>query len=176
MLTYDRAVIKPDLKIVTAANQGKFLPLPPNPNPAILETSAEEVQTWSFTLEKPAENWFKSDFDATVWKSGPGVFGKDVPSIGTAWTSADIYLRREFTLPNPVPAKLILNVLHDEDAEIYLNGVLAAKVEKFVGTYVPVTISDEAMKALKPGKNIIAVHCHQTTGGQGIDVGISVVK
>ena len=176
LLTYDRAVIKPDLKIVTAANQGKFLPLPPNPNPAILETSAEEVQTWSFTLEKPAENWFKSDFDATVWKSGPGVFGKDVPSIGTAWTSADIYLRREFTLPNPVPAKLILNVLHDEDAEIYLNGVLAAKVEKFVGTYVPVTISDEAMKALKPGKNIIAVHCHQTTGGQGIDVGISVVK
>ena len=176
LLTYDRAIIKPDIAITTAANQGKFLPLPPDPDPAILATSQDEPMTWSYTTEPPAEDWFKPGFDASKWAIGRGVFGHEVGNIGTEWKTPDIYLRREFTLPDTIPAKLTLNVLHDENAEIYLNGVLAGKVEKFVGTYVPIPVSDEAMKALRPGKNSISVHCHQTTGGQSIDVGISVGK
>lgn len=35
LLTYDRSVMKPDVKIIAAANRGQFLPLPPQPEPRI---------------------------------------------------------------------------------------------------------------------------------------------
>ena len=65
-----------------------------------------------------------------------------------------------------------LQVFHDEDVEVYLNGVLALNLPGFVIDYDEFEISKEAARALQPGRNIIAVHCHQTTGGQGVDVGI----
>jgi hypothetical protein len=58
--------------------------------------------------------------------------------------------------------------------EVYLNGVLALKLFGFITDYDEFEISNEAASALQPGRNTIAVHCHQTTGGQGIDVGILV--
>ena len=45
-----------------------------------------------------------------------------------------------------------------------------------VTAYEEMPISAEARKALKPGKNVLAVHCHQNDGSQYIDVGIVAVK
>jgi hypothetical protein len=50
--------------------------------------------------------------------------------------------------------------------------MLAAKLPGFITDYDEVEISKEAAAALQAGRNTIAVHCHQTRGGQGIDVGI----
>ena len=58
-------------------------------------------------------------------------------------------------------------------AEIYINGVLAGKTTGFSSEYVNMPLTPEGLAALKPGKNQLSVHCHQITGGQYIDVGIS---
>ena len=172
LLTYDRAVIKPDAAIIAAANAGKFPLLPPNPNRDLVPTSQEEPATWRFTLEKPADDWTQTAFNDSAWKSGAAPFGHGY-AVGTDWTTGDIWIRREFTLPANLPAKLVLNVIHDEDVEIYINGVLAASATGYIGDYAALPMSEAARAALKPGKNSLAVHCHQTIGGQVIDVGIS---
>ncbi len=176
VLTYDRSVIKMDPKIVAAANRGQFLPLPPNPNPELVPTSADEAQTWRYTFSQPGADWFSSSFNDTTWKTGQAPFGHDIGNARTDWNTSDIWIRRTFTLPQTIPAKLNLLVTHDEDAQIYINGVLAATLTGFTGDYKSVPMSAEARAALKPGQNVMAVHVRQTVGGQGIDVGIDDVQ
>ena len=50
--------------------------------------------------------------------------------------------------------------------------MLAEKLDGFTQGYGEFGLSSEAQAALKPGKNVIAIHCHQTGGGQYIDAGI----
>jgi len=45
-------------------------------------------------------------------------------------------------------------------------------MSSFSTEYFETNIAPAALAALKPGLNRMAVHCHQTTGGQFIDVGI----
>jgi len=177
LLTYDRAVIKPDVAVIAAANKGRFAPLPPNPNPdmSLVPSSEEDGRTWQYTVNKPDDGWMKPAFDASDWKSSQGAFGQGTGSPRTEWRTSDIWLRREVELPAKLPAKMDFDVFHDEDVEIYLNGVLAATDNGFVTEYRKIPINAEGRAALKPGKNLIAVHCHQTVGGQYIDVGIAEV-
>jgi hypothetical protein len=177
LLTYDRAVIKVDLERVAAANRGDFAKAPELK--AVVPNSQQEGQAWRYTIEKPAAGWEKAEFDDKAWKEGPGGFGtQGTPGavVRTEWKTGDIWLRREFTMPEGPWGDLLLSLHHDEDAEIHINGVLALKVPGFVADYEDLPISAEARKALKPGKNVFAVHCHQTTGGQYIDVGLVEVK
>jgi hypothetical protein len=176
MLTYDRAVTKMDPKIVAAANRGQFLPLPPNPDPELVATSEEEPLLWRYTFDQPGNDWFSPNFSDANWQTGPAPFGHDAGGVRTPWATPDIWIRRQFTLPQAIPAKLNLLVKHDEEAQIYLNGVLAASVTGYNDSYAPVPMSVEARAALRPGQNVIAVHVHQTIGGQSIDVGIAPAK
>jgi hypothetical protein len=177
LMTYDREIIKMDLERVTAANKGDFSRAPIVRE--LVPTSREKAHTWRYTFTKPGEGWYKPGFDDSGWKEGPGGFGtKGTPGavVRTEWKTDDVWIRREVTLPEGPFGDLSLLLHHDEDAEIYLNGVLAAKVLGFITDYEEVPLSDEARAALKPGKNVIAVHCHQTTGGQYIDVGLVSVQ
>jgi len=176
LMTYDRAIIKPDLERVAAVNQGDFSKIPPPPIvKTLVPTSEKKAAEWRYTFDKPADDWMKPGFEDAAWKKGPGGFGtRATPGavVGTEWKTSDVWLRREITMPGGPFRKLSLRVHHDEDAEIYINGVLAGKFPGFTSEYVEAPLTPEGAAALKPGKNIIAVHCHQTGGGQCIDVGL----
>lgn len=176
MMTYDRALVKGDLEKIAAANRGEMPPLPPLK--VVVPTSQAEPANWQYTIEKPGDNWSKVDFDVSSWKTGPAGFGtRGTPGavIRTEWKTSDIWIRREIDLPAGDYGSALLIMHHDEDAEVYINGIRAARAGGFISDYEEVDISQEAKVSIKPGKNVIAVHCHQTTGGQYIDVGLSVV-
>jgi len=96
--------------------------------------------------------------------------------VRTEWNTSDIWLRRSFEWNESPGGNQRLTIHHDEDAEVYINAVLAAKVSGFTTDYEDVAMSVEANAALKKTGNIIAFHCHQTGGGQYIDVGIARVE
>jgi Glycosyl hydrolases family 2, sugar binding domain/Glycosyl hydrolases family 2, TIM barrel domain/Glycosyl hydrolases family 2 len=173
LMTYDREVIKLDPK--ETARWHKALYGPPPEIRTLVETSEKAPQAWRYTIEKPAAGWEKADFDAATWKEGKGGFGTAMTPgtfIGTEWKTGDIWIRRQAELTELPKGDVLLRIHHDEDAEIYINGVLAGKVGGFVTDYSFVPLTVEGRKAFKVGKNTIAVHCHQTGGGQYIDVGL----
>jgi hypothetical protein len=172
-LTYDRAVWKIDPDRAAAATARCFGPLPHLTT--VVLTAAQSPQTWRYTTTAPPEAWFKPDFDDASWGSGASSFGtRGTPgaAVGTVWDTADIWLRRTIDLDPAALSDPHLWIHHDEDAEVYLNGVLAARLKAYTTSYVPERLSAEARAALHKGRNVIAVHCHQTTGGQNIDVGL----
>ena len=174
MQTYDRAIAKIPPAILLAANRGgAFHP----PIKIILPDSLFGRSDWKYTVRQPEDDWNTIDYDASRWRTGVGGFGTPgTPGIylNTTWSTADIWLRRQFTLAPDDLSRLQLQVFHDEDVEIYLNGVLALKLPGFLTDYDDFDLPNEIKAVLHPGENTIAVHCHQTIGGQGVDVGILV--
>jgi hypothetical protein len=177
VMTYDRAVNKVIPERGAAVNSGKLPPVPVIKE--VVPTSQSKGVNWRYTFDQPAADWTKPGFRDSAWKEGPGGFGTEgTPGavVRTQWKTADIWLRRQFDWPADKAAKPVLLVHHDEDVEIYINGVLAGKAGGFISDYEEMAMTPEGPAALKPGKNVFAVHCHQTTGGQYVDVGIIGVK
>jgi hypothetical protein len=177
LMTYDREVLKFDA--ADMAKWHKDLYGPPPEVKVIVPTSEHERQKWRYTTEKPPADWLKPDFDASAWKEAEGGFGtKGTPGavIGTEWKTSDIWLRRTVDLAALPDGEVMLRLHHDDDAEVYINGVLAARATGFTTDYGPVPLTAAGRKAIQPGKNVIAIHCHQERGGQFIDAGLVVVK
>ena len=155
------------------------MPKPPVITELVPTSKAGPPAEWSYTITPPPDGWMAPSFDSLMWKTGPAGFGTSgTPGITlhTEWKTDDIWLRRVVTVPQSIPGRLVCYAYHDEDIEVYVNGILAAKEAGFVTTYVPLEITPAALKLLQPGARVtIAVHCHQTTGGQGIDVGLASI-
>jgi hypothetical protein len=160
---------------------GDWASMPMPPVILVIEPGSKpDGVVWRYTTDKPPAGWMKSGFNGRNWKEGPGGLGTEgTPGaiVRTRWDTPDIYARREITVPaNVDAASLQLYVHHDEDAEIYVNGILAAATHGFTTDYDTIEILPAAKASLKDGTNLLAVHCHQTTGGQYIDVGLATVK
>ncbi len=144
----------------------------------VIPTAQHAPVLWRYTITQPAPNWTKPDFDDSGWQEGPAGFGTPgTPNttVRTLWQTSDIWIRRECTLPDGAFPDLQVWAYHDEDMEVYINGVLAAQAPGYITDYELFALRPAARAALKPGKNVLAVHCHQTVGGQFIDVGLAEV-
>ncbi|HVX12197.1 MAG TPA: glycoside hydrolase family 2 TIM barrel-domain containing protein [Pirellulales bacterium] len=178
LLTYDRAIAKIPEERLAAAHERLYLP-PPKLRPAV-PTSQETASDWRYTTKRPSDDWMKAGFDDSSWRLGPAGFGtKQTPGtvVRTEWDTSDIWIRRTFDQAASGAGEGLLNdphlmVHHDEDAEIYINGVLAASLPGYTVGYGAFPMREEARAAIRAGKNVLAVHCKQTGGGQYIDVGI----
>ncbi|HTJ00553.1 MAG TPA: DUF4965 domain-containing protein [Dongiaceae bacterium] len=159
---------------------GNWAPMPKPPQiipviPAADTTPAE----WQYTTDKPAEGWAQADFDASGWKTGKSGFGvSETPSavVGTVWNTPDIWLRREVTLSADDLSNLQLWFHHDDDAQVYVNGTRVLRADGWTTAYEAFELRPRSRAAFKPGKNVIAIHCHQTGGGQYVDLGLVKVK
>ena len=153
---------------------GTYAPMPPQPIiTPVVATSEKQPARWKYTTENPGDNYFAADFNDANWKNGLAPFGHDLPGTHTKWTSNDLWVRRTVTVPAGNYPDLQLRIFHDEDADVYINGVLAASTSGFTTGYVNLDLTPEARAAIKVGgPNVLAAHVHQTVFGQFLDVGL----
>ncbi len=180
LMTYDREVLKMSAERVRAANLSLFLP-PPQLR-TVLPCAPQQAQTWKYQTEDPGPAWMLNHYDDAAWSQGQAGFGTaGTPGavIGTPWNGAEIWLRQEFE-HTPVAGDdagaeegtLHLRIHHDEDAEVFLNGVRIARLSGYTTSYVLLPLDEHAGDPLHPGRNLLAIHCQQTGGGQYIDAGL----
>ena len=180
LMSYDR-LLKPDMDKIYSSNLKAITGQ--ETSTTVVPTSQTVPQTWQYTTNSVPSNWYATNFDASSWSTGLAGFGTADPNVtpNTPWTTLGyIYLRRTFN-PGSLTEQQITNLTfityHDEDVAIYINGVLAGSASGYSTTYVPVAMSAAGQAAIIPNAtNVMAVSCHQTTGGQFIDVGISDVS
>ncbi len=126
---------------------------------------------WKYSLSQPGNGWNLPDFNDASWKQAAGAFSTD-NNAPNKWTTHDIWVRRIFKLSNTDFGDLKLNLHHDDNVEVFINGVLAYKADGWNNAPELFDISDAAKSTLKKGENVLAIHCENTAGGAYLDAGL----
>ena len=145
------------------------------PNVVLLPTAEQEAVTWHYTTVNPGGSWMNPDFDASSWKQGLGGFGtKETPNarVGTHWDCSGIWLRTTFDYAGQPFDNASLRMHFDEDAVVYLNGTEIFLQRGYANSYGIIDATKAVRKSIREGENLLAVSCHQSHGGQYIDVGL----
>jgi hypothetical protein len=135
-------------------------------------SGSRSATLWRYTTEDPGQGFERPEFDDSSWTEGRGGFGsKGTPGarIGVEWTGDAIWMRRTFDWDGDA-SRFALIAHHDDDLEVYVNGVLAAQANGYVVEYGELPLTGAGRAALRKGVNRIAVHCVQRSGGQYVDV------
>ncbi|MHB9055961.1 MAG: glutaminase family protein [Paludibacteraceae bacterium] len=142
---------------------------------SLLKTSEEENWTAAYVNDKPAGNWMARDYDDSNWKHGKSAFGKrENSNINTAWDSENIWVRREFELKDSLThKKVILDYSHDDDVEVYINGIKVIQINDRCQDNALLELPAEATATLYKGKNVIAAHCKNKGGDAYLDFGLN---
>ena len=121
--------------------------------------------------------WAQRTFDDSSWSTEQAAWGtkNEYPNVRNSWTAtnSDIYVRRTVALTEADLEKdLWIQFSHDDVFELYVNGtqVVATGETWLQGETHQLTAAEKAH--LRVGENIIAAHCHNTSGGAYIDFGL----
>ncbi len=126
----------------------------------------------SYTEKKPKGKWEAVKYDGKGWQQGKAAFGtRDMNLLSTVWESHDIWVRREFNVPaNLSDNDLYLIYSHDDVFQLFLNGKELVSTDYEWHNDVTIKISKDLLNL--GGKNVIAAHCENRTGGGYVDFGI----
>ena len=143
---------------------------------SVVPMGDEMAWNGKYSRKAPEGKWMNPDYNDYSWKEGKGAFGSNENQfIRTPWTeeNSDLYVRREFDLkPADLQGDLFLVYSHDDNFEIYINGTRVAQGPAEHKEEVKLELTDDIRKLLRPGKNVIASHCHNNGGGALTDFGI----
>lgn len=149
---------------------------------------ADKNRIWA-TPESDAagREWFQPGYELTdrsnvKWLDATAPFSSDEYYGGKKsfrWTTVDItaeiYMRRTFTLSSIPVGTIFLACGHDDaPAEWYINGTLVHSVADGWNNDEYILLSDEHKALLKAdgSENVLAVHVHQNYGGAFADCGL----
>ena len=142
----------------------------------VLPMATEEKWNAQYVTSEPSGDWYAQDYDDSSWTAGKGAFGGGdgaYGNIGTSWSGGDVdvYVRRSFSLDDvDADGEYYIVYKHDDVFQLYLNGEEIASHGNEWNTD-GVTLAIPASK-LKKGENLLAAHCHNTTGGAYVDFGL----
>lgn len=143
---------------------------------AIAPMADEGGWTARYSREKQADGWQNPNFDDSSWKEGTAAFGSpDLSFVRTEWKDehSDLYVRREVNVTAAdLEEDLMIIYSHDDVFELYINGTQVANTGEIWREGIRLPLDKKLKKLLKSGKNIIASHCHNTTGGAYTDFGL----
>ena len=121
--------------------------------------------------------WTALDFDDSAWATEDAAWGtaNEYPNCRHNWSAqnSDIYIRRSVDLTaDDLQKELWIQFSHDDVFELFINGrrIIATGETWLQGETHRLTTAEKA--CLKEGTNMIAAHCHNTTGGAYVDFGL----
>jgi beta-galactosidase len=148
-----------------------------SPDTVFVPNSRQGSTMWRVAWSAPRASWYRPDFDDSGWLRSRGAFGRrGAPQlvVRRTWETPDIYLRTHFDVAR-IPRLLRLQLFHDRDVEIVINGRTVVRRKGYTTDYVTLDVPLDPAELLRVGTNLLAVHCRQDRRSQNLDVGLTAV-
>lgn len=157
---------------------------------SLVNDTRGDAATWRYTTDQPGAQWADPEFDDAGWPAGPSAFGFTkgdsadgvdpyASSISTRWETPELWTRLEFELTEADVEDFRFEVRHSAAFHAHINGVFAAKDLDGSGSYAPYGLTPEARRALRPGRNVLAVHAVHTgltDAPRHLDLGLTMLR
>ena len=144
---------------------------------SISPLAAEKAWKGKYVTTKPSGSWTAIDYDDSSWQSGEAPWGGGDDNynkiVKTPWSggNVDIWVRRTVSLDEINPDALYyIMYKHDDVFELYVNGTRVVSTGETWDVAGKSVLIDRSL--LKQGNNVLSCHCHNTTGGAFVDMGL----